>query len=218
MGTSKTNTHSTQAPPASRLFLRHSPRQKVVAVYRERIREYKGPCVVTYVNGMDIKVELEESTGLRSFNSCQVKPWPLLNHEYSLPGPRLPLAMERPPIPYLATVLSTEAIYPTDHRAALFDDAKRAELCGLIEIWHIQFSIARDAETHPNIIPSLFVLSTKSMNLEMSDSKQGFMLGGHRDCEKKSLITQSTTLKHQSVRLIMAFCIRFWIRALVARR
>jgi hypothetical protein len=75
--------------------------------------------------GKDIKVELEESTGLLSFNSSQVKPWPVLNHENSLPRPRLPLAMERPPTPDLATVLSTEAIYPTDHRAALFDDAKR---------------------------------------------------------------------------------------------
>jgi hypothetical protein len=36
-----------------------------------------------------------------------------------------------------------------------------------------------------------------------------FVLGGHRDWEKTSLIHNSTTLKHQSVRLILAFAFVF---------
>jgi hypothetical protein len=117
-------------PPASSYVIR--PGDKV-AVYRERLREYKGPYVVVSADGKDIRIELGDSTGPRSFNISQIKPWPLLNPEIPLARPQCPLITERSPVPEFAAVHWTETIYATDPRAALFDDAKRAELFSLIE-------------------------------------------------------------------------------------
>jgi transposase InsO family protein len=187
-------------PPASSYVIRPGD---TVAVYRERIREYKGPYVVTSTDGKDIKLDLGESTGPRSFNISQVKPWPLLNTDLPLARPQLPMVRDKPPIPELATVHWTETIYSADPRVALFDDAKRKELFGLIERGTFRLVLREDAGPNPNIIPSRFVLGIKHES-GAERLKARFVLGGHRDRERKSLIHNSTTLKHQSVRLILA--------------
>jgi Reverse transcriptase (RNA-dependent DNA polymerase) len=187
-------------PPASSYVIR--PGDKV-AVYRERLREYEGPYAVVSAHGKDIGIELGESTGPRSFNISQIKPWPLLNPEIPLARPPFPLFTERPPVPELASDHWTETIYATDPRAALFDDAKRAELFSLIERGTFRLVLREDVGPHPNIIPSRFVLGIKHES-GTERLKARFVLGGHRDREKKSLIHNSTTLKHQSVRLTLA--------------
>jgi Reverse transcriptase (RNA-dependent DNA polymerase) len=187
-------------PPASSYIF--SPGDQV-AVYRERVREFKGPYVVTSSNGKDIKIELGESTGPLSFNISQIKPWPLQNDASFLPRPQFPLISEKDPVPEISTIHWTESIYNSDPRTALFDEAKRKELFGLIERGIFRLVLQEDIGPNPNVIPSRFVRAVKhESGTEKFNAR--FVLGGYRDREKKSFIHNSTTLKHQSVRLILA--------------
>jgi hypothetical protein len=57
-----------------------------------------------------------------------------------------------------ATIHWTETIYPSDTRTALFEEAKRKELLGLIERGTFRLILKEDVGPYPNVIPSRFVL------------------------------------------------------------
>jgi hypothetical protein len=178
-------------PPASSYIF--SPGDQV-AVYRERIREFTGPFVVTLSDGKGIKIELGESTGPRSLNISQIKPWSLQNDASFLPRPRITLISEKDPVPEIATIHWAESIYNSDPLTALFDD-KMKELFGLIERGTFRLVLQEDIGPNLNFISSRFVLAIKHES-GTEKLKARFVLGGHRDREKKSLIHNSTTLKH----------------------
>jgi hypothetical protein len=85
----------------------------------------------------------------------------------------------------------------------LFDDSNRAEIFSLIDRGTFRLALREDVGPHPNIIPSRFVLGIKHES-GTERLKARFVLGGHPGSDKKSLIHNSATLRHKSVRLILA--------------
>jgi hypothetical protein len=138
-------------PPASEYTI--LPGDKI-SVYREGIREYTGPHIVAGVNSKEVLVDLGHSTGPRSFNIDQIKPWPMQAPESSpLERPCFPLLQDKAPSPDLSYIHWTEVVYPQDPRAHLFDAAKQNELFGLIERGTFRLVLREDAGDRPNIVP-----------------------------------------------------------------
>jgi Reverse transcriptase (RNA-dependent DNA polymerase) len=73
----------------------------------------------------------------------------------------------------------------------------------LIERGTFRLILREDAGYLPNIIPSRFVLCIKHES-GIEKLKARFVLGGHRDRDKKSQIHNTTNLKQQSIRIILA--------------
>ena len=59
----------------------------------------------------------------------------------------------------------------------------------------------------PNINPTRFVLSIKQSDDDKEVQKARFALGGHLDREKSSLVHIYTTLRHCSVRILIALAV-----------
>jgi Reverse transcriptase (RNA-dependent DNA polymerase) len=203
MGKHAEDTHSFEKTTTTGIFLLKTPRRQSCCIPRKGT-EYKGPYVVTSVKDKDVQIELGEPTGPRSFNIAQIKPWPLDKENPPLDRPDSAVVFNSPEPSEPATIHWMETIYPSDTRTALFEGAKRKELLGLIERGTFRLILKEDVGPYPNVIPSRFVLCIKH-EAGQEHLKARFVLGGHRDRDKKSLIHNSTTLKHQSVRLILTF-------------
>jgi Reverse transcriptase (RNA-dependent DNA polymerase) len=189
-----------RVPPASSYYILPGDQ---VAVYRERLREFTGPYTATRVSGKEVVVDLGQSAGPRSFNIAKVKPWPLRDRSFPLERPQLPLLQDKSPHAEVSEVCWTEVIYPDDLRSQLFDSAKQKELFRLIERGNFRIVLREEAGSHPNVIPSRFVLSIKHESGE-DRLKSRFVLGGRRDRDKKAQIHNTTNLKQQSIRIILA--------------
>jgi hypothetical protein len=88
------------------------------------------------------------------------------------------------------------------------ENAKQKELFGLIERGTFRLVLREDAGSNPNIIPSRFVLSIKHES-GVEKLKARYFLGGHRDRDKRSQIHNTTNLKQQSIRIILALASLF---------
>jgi hypothetical protein len=79
------------------LTMQSLPETKLV--YRESIREFTGPYIAKRVDGKEVVVDVGQSTGPRSFNIAQIKPWPLQDLRSSpLERPRLPILEGKSPL------------------------------------------------------------------------------------------------------------------------
>jgi hypothetical protein len=65
-----------------------------IAVYRESLRELTGPYTTTSISGTEV-LDFGQSTGPRSFNIAQIKPWTLRDKSYLLERPQLALLQEK---------------------------------------------------------------------------------------------------------------------------
>jgi hypothetical protein len=82
-----------------------------------------------------------------------------------------------------------------DDREALFGDAKRAEVISIIDIGTFRIVVQEEAGDKPNIMPSRFVLSSKEKDGE-EILKAIFVIGRHRNRDKKKFVHSSAILKH----------------------
>jgi len=160
------------------------------------LKHYTGPHLVVHIDAKNALLDLGERTGPRSFNISQLK------------AAQLPSMSEF--IRETQTrAFFTEVIDPSDPRSALFSDAKRREIEGLIDRGTFPIVLQRDVEYEPNIIPSRFVLAIKKADDGTEAYKARFVLGGHRDKENRSLVHNATTLKQSSIRLLVALATTF---------
>jgi hypothetical protein len=102
----------------------------------------------------------------------------------------------------------TEVISPGDPRASLFDQAKKDELLDLIRRGTFDVVLEEEAISNAdgplNVLPCKFVLAIKHRDNGEDVLKARFVIGGHRDREKDFLVHTTTTIRHQSVRLLLA--------------
>jgi Reverse transcriptase (RNA-dependent DNA polymerase) len=127
----------------------------------------------------------------------------LRDESFPLERPQLPLLQDRSPHAEVSEICWTEVIYADDPRSKLFDTAKQKELFGLIERGTFRLVLREEAGSHPDVIPSRFVLSIKHESGE-DRLKARFVLGGHLDRDKKAQIHNTTNFKQQSIRIILA--------------
>jgi Reverse transcriptase (RNA-dependent DNA polymerase) len=101
------------------------------------------------------------------------------------------------------TVFITEVLSLGDLREKRFDSAKRDEILGLINRNTFRL-VSRSGENNPKIVPGRFVLAIKNPGTDKEFLKARFVLGGHQDREKRSIVHNSTAIKQSSVRLLLA--------------
>ena len=98
----------------------------------------------------------------------------------------------------------TEVLDTKDPRTNGFEDAKQKELEGLIGRGTFKLVLREEIESDPNIVPSRFVLAIKHLEDGKEHLKARFVLGGHRDRDKRSIVHNANTLKPVSIRLMLA--------------
>ena len=154
--------------------------------------------MVAEVTGKHLLMHVGDMTGPKPFNIAQVKPAPTP----APPSVSISIATHESPAT-IATVFHTEIILPTDHRCKRLDTANCQEIMGLIDKGTFRIILREDAEQNPNIILSRYVLSIK--HRDGTEKRKGrCVLGGHQDRMRNSLAQNSTTLRHFSVRLVLA--------------
>ena len=108
----------------------------------------------------------------------------------------------------IPSILHTEVLEPNDERiykfASQFDDAMRQEIVGLIEKGTFRLVMQEEMDPNSNIVPSRFVLALKHSETGEVKFKARFVLGGHRDKAKSSIVHNTVNLKQSSIRLLMA--------------
>jgi hypothetical protein len=159
-------------------------------------------------------------TGPRSFNKAQVKPakLPSISELLSYKPPQPPSVADSTHQVHLCTLIShfnarilmfTEVISPRDHRSGLFDDAKRKEIDGLLNRGTFKLELRSELESNPNIVPSRFVLAIKHKESGAEVLKARFVLGVHKDRDKRHVVHNATNLKKSSIRILLA--LPFWV-------
>jgi Reverse transcriptase (RNA-dependent DNA polymerase) len=96
-----------------------------------------------------------------------------------------------------------EILTAVDDREANFGDAKRADVFSLIDNDTFRIVVQEVAGDKPNIVPSRFVLAINEKDGE-EVLKARFVIGGHRDRDKKKVVHSSAILKQSSVRILLA--------------
>jgi Reverse transcriptase (RNA-dependent DNA polymerase) len=96
-------------------------------------------------------------------------------------------------------------------REALFDDAKRLEVLGLIRRGIFRLVIEEELPDSPNIVPSRFMLAIKHGDDGQEKLKARFVWGGHRDKDKSSIVHAATNLQQFSIPMMisLAACLGF---------
>lgn len=175
-----------------------------VFVYLEGLKHYTCPHPIAEINGKNARLHLGKRTGPRSFNISQLRPAGTRDQQ-SKDGDESSThtAQYNPDVEY-TTVLWTEDLMTGDPREALFDDAKRQEILGLIERGTFRVVMEEEAGPNPNIIPSRYVLSIKHGEDDSVRYKARFVVGGHRDKGRHSVVHNSVTLKQSSMRVLIA--------------
>jgi Reverse transcriptase (RNA-dependent DNA polymerase) len=170
-------------------------RGDLVCVHREGFKSCTRPRQVAGVDGKCVFVHLGEQFGPKAFNITQLKPAVLRQSQRT----EDPIGS----VPTLWPTHFTEILIAADDRKAHFGDAKRAEVLSLIDKGAFRIVVQEEAGDKPNIAPSKFVLAINKQDGE-EILKARFVLGRHRDRDKKKLVHSSAILKQSSVRLLSA--------------
>jgi hypothetical protein len=166
-----------------------------VYVYREGTKSWTGPHQVAAIDEKCVYVHLGEQFGPGAFNIAQLKP--------AISQQSQPTEDSIFSVPTHWPTLFTKILTAGDDLEALFGDAKRAEVLSLIDRGIFRIVVQEEAGDKPKIVPSRSVLVIKEKDGE-EVLKARFVLGGHRDRDKKKLVHSSTTLKQSSIRLLLA--------------
>ena len=83
---------------------------------------------------------------------------------------------------------------------------KRKKLVGLLERGAFKIILTEEAGSNPNILPTRYVLAIKHAQKPRDPPrlKARFVLGGHLDKEKGTIVHDSLTIRPESLRLILA--------------
>ena len=212
----------------------YTPGQQVY-VYRERKKHWEGPFTVIKVQTpKSVVLDVGRKLKQQPFNVAQIKPAKTAVQDGPLDLEQLDKTKRHTqdkrrsqrqrftPSRFIPIFLSidendlrrngimyTKVISPGDPRTDVFDEAKRKQLAGLFKRGTFHLVLREEVGLKPNIIPTRFVLSIKRSDDDKEVLKARFVLGGHRDREKSSLVHTSTTLWHCSVRILIALAVIF---------
>lgn len=168
-----------------------------VLVYSEAKREWVGPFEVVHVHGRMITVKNKENSVRKTFNSFQIKPF---YHEISSNIHFFKSQNDK--MDHEINV--TEVIQSHDPRSAYFKDAIQKEIGGLEKrnTWKVvpKATLPPDA----NILGGRFVLAIKNGGTSQETWKARFVVQGHKDSMKKSLVHCVSLAKQFSTKIILS--------------
>ena len=181
-----------------------------VLVFSEQDKNWLGPFVVMHVQGRMITIQNREGTYRQMFNAFQLKPYyrdhsPIIHYQTRIF--RSPLA---PKTPFSSFI--TEEIKQRDPRARKFSAAKRKEIEGLIKrgTWKI---VAKDeVPDNANVLGGRFVLTIKDSGTNKEVYKARYVVQGHADKLKSSLVHDNPTARQFSVKILIGLAAIFGFR------
>ena len=210
---------SSKTPPgAMRVF--HPG--ELVRVYRERPNMWTGPFPVTRVDGKTVYVR--DGIDEKPFSITSVKPHhtprELSNIFMSTTHAVLHSLLQASPLssPSLSRtnygVGLTEILTPKDPRRfdPRFRAAKEKEIEGLARRGTWRVVCAEDLPEKANVMGGRFVLTIKNKDTHEEIFKARFVVQGHKDSQKFSLLHKAATLHLRSIRLLLCLASTFHFR------
>ena len=101
----------------------------------------------------------------------------------------------------------TEVIHPSDPRAAKFDSAKKKEIEGLIKRGTWKIVLRDEAPKNANILGGSFVLAIIDSYIEKEVWKARYVVQGHKDKLKTSLVHDVSTARQFSVKMLVGLAV-----------
>lgn len=98
----------------------------------------------------------------------------------------------------------TEVVHSRDPWSWFFDDAKRKEICGLIDRGTFRITLCGDSGERPNILPSRFVLAMKHLKARTEIHRAISVIGDHKDRERKNAVHRAKILMQSSILMLLA--------------
>ena len=202
---------SKEVPPAADIVYQIG---EELLFHSEKEKEWIGPFIVTGISGRMITIISSESSNEPKkeilVNKFQIKPFfQEVNFMHNILQFRTKQSEMTKPL-YRAFI--TEVIYPEDPRTDKFGPAKKKELEGLIKRGTWKVVLKEEVPDDANILGSRFVLTIKDTGNEIEIWKARFVVQGHREKMKNSLVHDIATIKNKSVRLLIALAAIFGFR------
>lgn len=183
---------------------RHYKPNDEVLVYDEQSQQWKGPYIVLECKDRMVNVTDQNRISKKLFNAFQLKPYfRQLNYNF--------YSFEPNCFPTFDTCI-TEIIKQYDPRASMFKKPIKKEIDGLIaqNTWKV---VCRDeVPDKANILRGRFVLAIKDEGTEREVWKARFVVQGHRDNLKKSLVHDITVARQHSIKLLIGLASIFNFR------
>jgi hypothetical protein len=212
---------SKTAPGATRVY---NPGE-LVYVYRERPDKWIGPFPIIRIDGKTVYVR--DGIDEKPFSITSVKPHhtPVDISNYFMSELRTVFHSLLEASPPRASYLShspdgyfqiniTEVLTPKDSRRfdPRFRHAKEKELEGLARRGTWRVVCTEDLPDNANIMGGRFVLSIKNKDTSDEIFKARFVVQGHKDSQKFSLLHKAATLHIRSIRLLLCLASMFKFR------
>lgn len=109
-------------------------------------------------------------------------------------------------------IFMTEVIQPGDPREPQFDEAKKKEIKGLIDKGTWKIILKNEMSPNSSILGGRFVLAIKDGGTSKETWKARFVVQGHKDKMKRSLVHDSPNAKQQSTGLVLGLASIFGFR------
>lgn len=183
-------------------------------------KKWHGPFLITDIDDKIVTV-CDDDTGYRQrFNIQQVKPFfrdtPDANVDmdsaeilHSMLAPFRSCVAPQPPT---YAVHLSETIEPHDPRAALFGDAKRKEIQGLIDRGTWKIVLKDEMPNNANVLGGRFVLVIKDGGTGNEIWKARYVVQGFRDRLKTSLVHDAATARQYSTKVLIGLAAVFGFR------
>ena len=196
-----------RVPPAASFLVRPNDR---IYVHDEVRKKWIGPYTVLKTFEKQVWIDRHDGQKQYSLDHClpvkEADAMSLVHHVHTALNQFATGDDDSDSLIYL-----NEILQPGDPReqSPEFQKAIRIEIQGLID--NKVFEVV-DKNTVPlgaNIFGGRFVLSIKNKHTPDEKEKARFVAQGHRDKEKDRLIHPTTTLRHRSVRIIVALAVMY---------
>lgn len=191
-----------------------------VRVFRETDKKYTGPYPVIRVDGKQVFVIDKDKEKQFSLHQCiPAKDFDDIasgqNHMETMHSMvkqfvSRPHHRESSPL----QIHITEVLKPRDPRCSSPEatKAKQKEIAELIKRGTWKIVLMEDIPKNSNVMNGRFVMAIKDIETDKPFYKARFVVQGHRDREKDNLVHNSTTVRHSSIRTMVAMAALFGFR------
>lgn len=174
-----------------------------ILVYSENEKKRIGAFIFIDVKGRMITVQSIDKIKRKRFNAFQIKLY-YRTINYSINKFKTNVISPPPFQVYL-----TEVIEPRDPRAWKFNNAKLKELDGLIKNKTWKIVCRNEVPSNANILNGRFVLAIKDEGKNKEVWKARYVVEGHRDSMRQSLVHNTTVARQQSTKLVVGIAAIF---------
>ena len=179
-----------------------------VLIYSEKEKKWLGPFIVVDCTGRLVTVRSLDGKSRQAFNAFQVKPYYKdTNFEANL---KCFKTNDENMSPH--DVQITEVIEPYDPRASKFEEPIKKEIEGLVKNKTWKIVCGNEVPYDANVLNGRFVLAIKDANTDKERWKARFVVQGHRDKLKKSLVHDISVAKQHSIKKLIGIAAIFDFR------